>query len=133
MKVMLVEDNKFIRDLVSQLLESLGHNILMATDKETACDIIQQQCRGIDLILTDNDLSAPDEGLEIIDFIQGIVGFFGINNIPIILMSGKDKSAAAENAGVEFLSKPFSLSELKSAIQRVVTKKEQHIHTYDNK
>ena len=130
MKMLLVEDNEVIRNLTSQLLESLGYNVLTAAGKKTACDIIQQQCREIDLFLMDNDLPAPNEGLEIIAFTQDIVGFFRINNIPIILMSGKDRSADAENAGVEFLLKPFSSKELESAIQRAMAKKELTADTY---
>ena len=131
MKVLLVEDNEVVRYLTSRLLESLGYNVLMAADKETACDIIQQQCREIGLVLTDNDLPAPDEGLKIIDFIQDIVNFFRIKKVPtIIVMSGRDKSKEAEMAGAEFLLKPFSSKELESAIQRAMAKKELTADTY---
>ena len=131
MKILLVEDDEDQRGLTLERLQVLGHSVLTAAVKKTACDIIQQQCREINLFLMDNDLPAPDEGLKIIDFIQDIVNFFRIKKVPtIIVMSGRDKSKEAEMAGAEFLPKPFSLMELKSAIQRAMAKKELTAETY---
>ena len=46
-----------------------------------------------------------------------IIDFFGYKNIPMILMSGRDRQTEAETIGVEFLLKPFDLKKLESTIQ----------------
>lgn len=124
MKILLVEDDETFRNLVSELLEDSGHNVVMAADKGTACRIIQEQVRTIGLILTDNDLPSPNEGLEIIAFTQEITRFSGDKDIPIILMSGRDKQTEAEIAGVKFLPKDhLFLQNLNPTIEWVESKK----------
>ncbi|OHA24469.1 MAG: hypothetical protein A3D52_01150 [Candidatus Taylorbacteria bacterium RIFCSPHIGHO2_02_FULL_44_36] len=118
MKVLLVEDNKFARDTVAEALQSLGHNAVVVADKGAACQIIQERLETIEMILTDCDLPAPDEGLEIIDFARKTVGFRG----PIILMSGRYRAIEAGKVGAEFLPKPFGLENLEFAIQRAEIK-----------
>lgn len=124
MKILLVEDNETIRYLASQLLKGMGHDVVVAADKDTACRIIQESVQDLDLILTDCDLPTTDEGLEVIAFAQDIIYFFRHKNVPMILMSGRDRGDAARMAGAEFLPKPFSLVELESAIKMASTRKE---------
>ena len=117
MKILLVEDYDVFRRILKTMLESRGYEIVEAADKGSACRIIQESVQEIDLILSDCDLPTPDEGLEVIAFAQDIIDFFGYKNIPMILMSGRDRQTEAETVGVEFLLKPFDLKKLESTIQ----------------
>lgn len=118
MKVLAVDDTECLRMTVESILQYLGHEVILAADKDSACKIINESVQEIDLILTDCDLPTPDEGLEIIAFAQNIIYVLGHKNIPMILMSGRDRQTEAEAAGVEFLPKPFDLKKLVSAIQQ---------------
>ena len=122
MKILLVEDNDSFRRILRIMLESCGYEIVEAADKGSACRIIQESIQEIDLILSDCDLPTPDEGLEVITFAQDIIDFFGHKNIPMILMSGRDKSVAAKAAEVEFLYKPFRLDNFKTALDRALVR-----------
>ena len=123
MKIILVEDNETVRNMVTELLRILGHDVLIAADKGLACELIQNHLSGVDLILTDCDLPAPDEGLEVLAFAENIIDFSGLNNVSKILMSGRYRATEAERAGAEFLPKPFTLADLTATIQRAKNKK----------
>src|SRR3989344_5096962 len=114
MKILLVEDYDVFRRILKTMLESRGYEIVEAADKGSACRIIQESIQEIDLILSDCDLPAPDEGLEVIAFAQDIIDFFGYKNIPMILMSGRDKSVAAQAAGGEVFFKPLKVDNFKT-------------------
>ena len=122
MKILLVEDNDSFRRILRIMLESCGHEIIETADKGSACRIIQESVQEINLILSDCDLPTPDEGLEVITFAQDIIDFFGHKNIPMILMSGRDKSVADKAAEVEFLYKPFRLDNFKTALDRALVR-----------
>ncbi len=124
MRVLAVDDAECLRMAVEALLQHLGHEVILAADKGSACRIINESIQEIDLILADCDLPFPDEGLEIIAFAQDIMDFFGHKNVPMILMSGRDRQAEAETIGVEFLPKPFTLEKLEFAIQRAAIRVE---------
>lgn len=119
MKILLIDDVECFRMAAEAVLKHLGYEVVLAADKDSACRIIQESIQEIDLILTDCDLPAPDEGLEVITFAQDIIDFFGYKDVPMILMSGRDKRTDAEAANVEFFSKSsFTLTNLAAAIQR---------------
>jgi len=124
MKILLVEDDETIREMVALLLENLGHEVVMADSKHSACHIIQEQVKEFELVLTDNDLPTLDEGLEVIDFAQRATRLCRDTDIYFVLMSGRDKWFEAEEAGAVFLHKPFDLIGLATAIQQAATEKE---------
>ncbi|TSC67818.1 MAG: chemotaxis protein CheY [Parcubacteria group bacterium Gr01-1014_73] len=126
MKILLVEDYDSFRKILRIMLESRGYEIVEATDKGSACRIIQESVQELDLILTDCDLPAPDEGLEVITFAQDIIDFFGHKNVPMILMSGREKNVAAQTIGAEFLFKPFGLNDFKAALDRALARNAEH-------
>lgn len=122
MKILLVEDDETVREMTELFLTNLGHKVVMADSKHSACHMIQEQVKELELILTDNDLPTLDEGLEVIDFAQRATRLCRDTDIYFVLMSGRDKWFEAEEAGAVFLPKPFDLIGVATAIQAATEK-----------
>src|SRR4030066_728426 len=116
-KILVVDDNRQISDFLSgTMLPSLGYEVLVARDANTAKKIIKQHKAKFDLMLL--DLQLPDlTGLELLRHLDKD-GY----HIPTILMTGHgSEQVAAEGfrLGVhDYLSKPLDESLLTEAITR---------------
>jgi two-component system cell cycle sensor histidine kinase/response regulator CckA len=51
--ILLVEDEPFVREATSSILESAGFEVLPAEDAREAMKIYEESTRGIDLVMTD--------------------------------------------------------------------------------
>jgi PAS domain S-box-containing protein len=115
--ILLVEDEKVIRDVITEVLSNLGFLITQATDGLEGVSIAISDCP-IDLIITD-------------------IGLPGINgrslahsarerhpDLPILLITGYDASAASDplvlEAGTAILSKPFTVEKLREQVSRLL-------------
>ena len=111
-KVLVVEDDKAIRNLMATALESRGYTYAFAeTGKETLIKLTEYFP---DLILL--DLGLPDlDGIEVIRRIRTW------STIPIIVVSArsndKDKVMALDEGADDYLTKPFSIEELLARIR----------------
>jgi DNA-binding response OmpR family regulator len=117
--VLIIEDNRDIRNTVQLLLERDGFEVVGAEDCSTAFDYLAQNRP--DIIIT--DLMIPEvTGLE---FIHQIKRISKIDRIPIIAMSAYDWTylAAAIGAGaVGALHKPEDLDILVKTVNEVLAK-----------
>jgi len=116
--ILLVEDEKPIRDLISQLLSGCGYKVLQAGDGKGAVGICREKVGQIGLLLV--DLGLPD--------IRGDkVAQEFLTACPhgrILFMTGYAESAglldAATGEKAAILEKPFSLSNLTVRIRQVL-------------
>jgi diguanylate cyclase (GGDEF)-like protein/PAS domain S-box-containing protein len=115
--ILVVDDNRQISDFLSgTLLPSLGYEVMVARDANTAKKVIKQRKAKFDLMLL--DLQLPDlTGLELLRHLDKD-GY----HIPTILMTGHGSEQVAAEAfrlGVhDYLSKPLDETLLTEAITR---------------
>lgn len=113
--ILIIEDNKDIRESCAEILELSGYNVLQADDGNRGIDLAFKLKP--DLILCDIIMS-PVDGYEVLKTLQENIN---AAKIPFIFLSSKtDRSdfRKAMDMGVDdYITKPFTDSELLSAIQ----------------
>lgn len=122
--VLVVEDDKPIRNLISTTLKMNGYKYITASKGEEA--IMLSASHKPDIIIL--DLGLPDiDGVEVIEHIRTW------SDVPIIIVSArsedKDKIMALDKGADDYLTKPFSVEELLArlrVIQRRLMKTENN-------
>ena len=105
--VLVVEDDRPVRNLIVTTLKSHDYRYLTAENGKTA--IMEASSYNPDIVLL--DLGLPDiDGTEVITNIRGW------SNMPIIVISARsedsDKITALDAGADDYLTKPFSVEEL---------------------
>lgn len=105
--VLVVEDDRPVRNLIVTTLKSHDYRYLTAKNGKTA--IMEASSHNPDIVLL--DLGLPDiDGTEVITNIRGW------SNMPIIVISARsedsDKITALDAGADDYLTKPFSVEEL---------------------
>ncbi|MEA5532990.1 response regulator transcription factor [Crocosphaera sp. XPORK-15E] len=116
-RILVVEDEDVIRDMIVLALEDEGYEVVTATDGRTALNLFQQdednpnpgQIR-FDLLIL--DLMLPQvNGLDICRLLR-----YQGNVVPILILSAKasetDRVLGLEVGADDYLTKPFSMREL---------------------
>ncbi len=124
-KILIVEDEKPIREMVYFVLDSDGYEIIEAVDGKQAADKLAQGSP--DLILMDWML--PDvSGLELV---RRIKRDEFTREIPIIMLTAKteerDKITGLDSGADDYITKPFSVKELSARIRAVIRRAEANI------
>jgi two-component system cell cycle sensor histidine kinase/response regulator CckA len=118
-RVLLVEDEAPVRDLVARFLRHQGYTVLAAADGEQAISIAAEQGKErIDLLLT--DIVMPKmSGKELADRLKSLRP-----DLKVVFTSGYTDNAIVRHgvleAGVNFLQKPFSMATLGRKIREVL-------------
>ncbi|MFF2090892.1 response regulator transcription factor [Paenibacillus sp. NPDC058174] len=113
-KILVVEDEKPINDLITMNLKLVGHEYVKAYNGAEVLPLLEQE--KIDLILLDVMLPELD-GFELMKRIRGM-------NIPVIFITAKDSLAdritGFELGAEDYLIKPFEILELLARINVVL-------------
>jgi CheY-like chemotaxis protein len=115
-KILIIDDEKPIVDLISDVLEKYSYEPIVATKWTDAIDAISN--KSPDLILLDLKMPTID-GPSLLEFIrkEGI-------ELPVIIVSGfitDEVAADLSELGVNgFVKKPFKVVQLKEAIEGVI-------------
>jgi len=121
LKVLIVEDEAAIQELLAVNLESAGHQALRASNSEQALTIIRQTLP--DLVLLDWMLPGQS-GLAIARHLRASER---TRTIPIIMLTAKsaeqDKITGLEAGADDYLTKPFSPRELLARIKAVMRRR----------
>jgi len=116
--ILVVEDEEQVRELVIEMLELKGYNVLEASNGKNAIDVYNNNIEDICLILT--DVVMPEMGGK--KMIENLVNFK--EGTKIIYMSGYTDNAIDEQGildpGTEFIQKPFSPFDLVKKIRQVL-------------
>ena len=119
-RILLVDDDKNIRILVTELLSTMGYTILEAKDGREAMKLVD--IGPIDLVMTDLKMPGMD-GIELTRAIRRIKP-----NLPIIVYSAYrfiDTGPVALKAGAnEYITKPFLQAKIKQVVERLLKEKE---------
>ncbi len=121
MKVLAVDDEQSIRELLAFQLQKHGYEALMAEDGQEAL----AKAEGMDLILLDLMLSGLD-GLEVC---RRLKADKRTARIPIIMLTAKaeeiDKVLGLELGADDYVVKPFSVRELMARVKAVLRRSSQ--------
>jgi len=116
-KILVVDDEPKLRDIVSRALTKFGHQCITATNGEEAIDTLSR--KSVDLVIT--DLKMPKMGgLGLIKWLRKVRP-----DTPVIIMTGYADVESARKAlrlrVSDYLVKPFEgLVEVQTAVQRAL-------------
>jgi CheY-like chemotaxis protein len=112
MRVLVIEDNSALRELVRLALEGAGHEVLTATHGQEGLAYLNGHA--VDLVIT--DLFMPEmDGIEVIAALKR--QFPGVKIVAMSGRPGVDYLAVARELGAaRILRKPFAMDELISAV-----------------
>jgi CheY-like chemotaxis protein len=116
LRVMIVEDNGVIADLLAELIDALGHVVCAVEASETAAVAAAGRSKP-DLMIVDAQLQ-DGNGIGAVDTILR----FG--HIPHIFSSGNASSVKRLKPDATVLQKPYLESDLVRAIQSALSKAE---------
>ena len=120
-RILVVEDEPAIQELLSLTLSEAGYRTLLASDAIEAYQHTQDVLP--DLILLDWMLP----GMSGIEFARKMRGQSRTQNIPIIMLTAKaqeqDKLAGLETGADDYMVKPFSTRELNARIKAVLRRR----------
>ncbi len=117
-RILIVEDEKPIRDMVYFALDSDGYEIQEAVDGRGATEMLAQELPSLILM----DWMLPDvSGLELV---RRIKRDEVTRSIPIIMLTAKteerDKIEGLDSGADDYITKPFSIKELSARIRAVM-------------
>jgi two-component system response regulator PilR (NtrC family) len=116
--VLVVDDERSMRDFLKILLEKEGHKVATADNGEKALQILGNQ--PIDVVVS--DIRMP--GLSGIELLEAIKEEFA--DLPVIMItafaSPDDAVLAMKNGAFDYISKPFNVDEIKSVIESATSK-----------
>lgn len=119
-RILLVEDDRNIRQFVASALESEGYHVAAAGSLRQA---------GAELGTRSPDLIVLDLGLPDGDGVQFTRDFRGWSAVPILVLSARsletDKVAALDAGADDYLSKPFGVSELLARVRAQLRRRTQ--------
>ena len=116
MKILVVDDEKSIADIIKYGLEKEGYEVLTAGDGEEALNLVKKD--NFDLILLDIMMPGKD-GLEVCREIS-----LSPEKLPVIMLTAKDteidKVVGLELGADDYITKPFSMREVVARVKAVL-------------
>jgi two-component system, cell cycle sensor histidine kinase and response regulator CckA len=117
--VLVTDDDRGVRTLISFVLERAGSTVLQAADGREALAIVESRCQDIDAVLLD----------VMMPVMSGPEAFPGMREvcpgIPVVFFSGFDRNEVAEELGdpsgyTTFMPKPCDNAELIAELGRAI-------------
>ena len=109
-RILIVDDEETVRNLLYKILTSLGYEVEMAHD---GFEALSKLVLDIDLVMLDVEMPGM-HGYEVAQHIRSDTKFA---NLPIIFCTGmssrKDRLRAVEAGGNDFIAKPLEFTEIK--------------------
>ena len=118
-KILVVEDDKFLRELISQKLVKEGYTVIVAVDGENAIESVKE--KGLGLVLL--DLILP--GIGGFEVLAKIKSDPVLAKIPVIILSNlgqKDDIEKGREMGVDdyLIKAHFTPNEIVERIQAII-------------
>ena len=119
-RVLVVEDDKSIRNFFRTVLEANNYDVIMADTGTEAYSLITSRCPDVVLL----DLGLPDmDGMKILKSVREWSG------MPIIVVSARtherDKVEALDLGADDYLPKPFVMGELLARVRAMLRRREE--------
>jgi signal transduction histidine kinase/ActR/RegA family two-component response regulator len=116
--ILLVEDDRVVRPLVTEILETYGYAVLPAADGREAIEIAEQQAGSIDLLLTDIIMPGMN-GRELADTLTT-----EYPALKVVFTSGYPADATVRDGlsetDVAFIEKPYLPEDLARIVRRII-------------
>ncbi len=116
--VLIVDDERSMRDFLKILLEKEGHQVTTADSGARALETLQKQA--VDVIVSDIRMPGMT-GIELLETVKE-----HSPELPIIMItafaSPDDAVLAMKNGAFDYISKPFNVDEIKSVIESATNK-----------
>lgn len=113
-KILIVDDEKPIRDLIDMNLSAAGYYCVAVEDGLTAIDAVERDT--FDLVLLDIMLPGAD-GYDVMEYIRPL-------KVPVIFISAKhevkDRVKGLKLGADDYLIKPFDVTELLARVEAVL-------------
>lgn len=122
-KIMVVDDDQDIREVIQVLLSSEGYNVIEASNGKEALELVDD----------DTDLIILDVMMPEMNGYQACVLIREKTNAPILFLTAKgqdsDKTLGFSSGGDDYLTKPFSYNELNGRVKALL----RRYHVYQGK
>ena len=116
-RILVVDDEPDIRQVIRVILEADGHEIVEADDGLAAFDIVRQD--GIDLVLLDAMMPGMD-GYQLLQKFLDLPDF----TAPVVMVTGRSDAegmmAEADSGAIDHIGKPFSMEEVRGTVERML-------------
>jgi len=113
-KILVVDDNDFIRIAVSQMLSRLGYEVSSADSGETGLIVFLKN--QFDIVLSDYEMP----GMDGVTFACSVKKKSPRTRVVIMTGAGKETVFSRKSTAVdEVISKPFTLAEIDETIQQL--------------
>lgn len=120
-KILIVDDDADLRELLNIRLRQRGYDTAFATDAISAVSVARRE--NPDLIILDLGLPAG-EGYVVMERLRAIAA---LGTVPIIVVSGRVDEASRERAlaggARAFIQKPFEMDTLAAAVDDALGKR----------
>jgi two-component system NtrC family sensor kinase len=110
-RILLVEDNHEVAAITTEIIETLGYEVICVDRARKALDILQQPDAQLHLLLTDVVMPGEMNGLELAHRARA-----QFPALPIILMSGYNEAIAGHHEDFRILRKPLPAEQLARAL-----------------
>src|SRR5256885_780414 len=116
-RVLVIDDEPDVLELVRLNLELEGHDVLLAPDGPSGLDILRRELP--DLVVLDVMMPAMD-GWEVLQQIKSDP-HAGVSEVPVIMLTAKvddlDRVRGGIEGAIRYITKPFELADLRSAVK----------------
>jgi two-component system, NtrC family, response regulator PilR len=116
--VLIVDDERSMRDFLKILLEKEGHKVTTAESGSKALEALEKQ--STDIVVTDIRMPGMS-GIELLETIKSHTP-----EMPVVMItafaSPDDAVLAMKNGAFDYISKPFNVDEIKSVIESATRK-----------
>ncbi len=116
--ILLIDDEKMVRDVGSEMLKILGYNVLVAADGEQGVELYQEHKESISAVILDMIMPTMG-GKETFRKLKEID-----QDVKVMLSSGYSRDGDMETLLSEgcqgFIQKPFSLEKLSNELKKVL-------------
>lgn len=114
-QILIIDDDKDLSDIISDMLESYGYDVTCAESGETAFELLSQNTYHLILL----DINLPDAtGFELCTELRRV------STVPIIFASARtsetDRITGFDIGGDDYLPKPYSMKELLSRVNALI-------------
>ena len=118
LRILVIEDEETVRDLVRRVLDAAGYDVLVAPDGQAGYELAQRE--RLDLVLSDL-LTPRMHGYEVLQKLRATAA---TRRLPVVILSAKayaaDQRKALEMGAAAFLAKPFRPPALLEIVSRVL-------------
>lgn len=117
MNILICEDDVHMRDMISEMFESVGHKVETSSDGEEALRKILAGSKSFDLLITDNNMPRLS-GMELVEMVRRL-GF----QMKVIMASGfatpLDPKIQKRLLPDRILVKPFKMDDLLKTVDQL--------------